>query len=162
MEQYPAHVWTFSWLTDKSNLFVISSLIHMGIGFDKTFFALKNEEISVTNFKAQNQHVNPIPFQLHCSQYILLSRTKDHRIWNKNHQRPLTKKYIYMDTKHTKRQTNQIRTTNLKPFYKERMKNKSKTTQKDQVEHKNINLKPSYKKMHKKTKGKTTKKRTQT
>ena len=67
-----------------------------------------------------------------------------------------------MDTKHTKRQTNQIRTTNLKPFYKERMKNKSKTTQKDQVEHKNINLKPSYKKMHKKTKGKTTKKRTQT
>ena len=64
-----------------------------------------------------------------------------------------------MDTKHTKRQTNQIRTTNLKPFYKERMKNKSKTTQKDQVEHKNINLKPSYKKMHKKTKGKTTKKK---
>ena len=48
----------------------------------------------------------------------------------------LRQRNIYMDTKHTKRQTNQIRTTNLKPFYKERMKNKSKTTQKDHVKHK--------------------------
>ena len=85
-------------LIDRSIKFIRHFITHTygtWNGLDKTFFTLKNEEISVTNFKAQNQHVNPIPFQLHRSQYILLSRTKDHRKWIKNHERPLTKRYIY-------------------------------------------------------------------